>query len=113
VNLPPPATFAAADFDEDTDVDGDDLADWETGFGITGTAEHGDGDADEDADVDGHDFLVWQRQNGSDQAVVAGAPVPEPGAAALAAGALGGLLAMRRRGRRWIFLARRDGARQN
>ena len=50
-----------ADFDEDGDVDGDDLLRWQTNYGMTG-ADHMDGDADGDDDVDGRDFLTWQRQ---------------------------------------------------
>jgi len=69
-----------ADFDEDGDVDGNDLAEWRNGFGTSGSAIHMDGDADADLDVDGADFLVWQRQlgGGGAPAVVVSAPVPEP-----------------------------------
>lgn len=98
----PDAMLAAApplipgDFNGDGDVDGDDLADWSEGFGMTSGAEIEDGDADEDGDVDGNDFLVWQRNvsNGSPGA----APVPEPAAGVLAAlAATVGLLLTRRR----------------
>ena len=68
-----------ADFDEDGDVDGDDLAEWRMGFGIDCTADHMDGDADADQDVDGADFLAW---NGNSAAVctpiASSVPVPEP-----------------------------------
>jgi hypothetical protein len=67
---------AAADFDEDGDVDGDDLAGWQDGFG-DGNA-HSDGDADRDGDVDGGDFLVWQQQRGIARPAVT--PAPEPNA---------------------------------
>ena len=79
--------FLAADFDHDGNVDGDDLAAWEDGFGASGDASHGQGDADEDADVDGADFLLWQRQLGSGPPDPAGAAVPEPSAIWLALGA--------------------------
>jgi hypothetical protein len=70
------SAFGAADFDEDDDVDGDDLTRWRNNFG-TGTA-HMTGDADADGDADGADFLVWQSQLGGPPSVVATAAVPEP-----------------------------------
>jgi uncharacterized membrane protein len=79
-----PAPALEADFDEDGDVDGDDLAEWRDGFGANGAATHMQGDADGDADVDGSDFLVWQRQLGSSAPAIATAgSVPEPAALAL------------------------------
>ena len=65
-----------ADFDEDRDVDGNDLALWKTGIGASGSATHMQSDADGDLDVDGADFLVWQRQFGS--FATAAAAVAEP-----------------------------------
>ncbi len=59
------APVFAADFEEDSDVDVDDLTRWRTGFGLSIGATHKQGDADADQDVDGGDFLVWQQQNGS------------------------------------------------
>src|SRR5262249_27045860 len=53
-------SFAPGDFDEDGDVDHDDLVQWRGDFGA-----NGDSDADEDGDSDGADFLIWQRQIGS------------------------------------------------
>ncbi len=81
----------AADFDEDGDVDGSDLAKWETGYGMASGAAHMDGDADEDLDVDGLDFLIWQRQFTGDLSLPASTAVPEPSSAIL----LMGLAAMR------------------
>lgn len=75
---------ATSDFDGDSDVDGDDLGLWTTGFGKIGGATPGDGDANADGDVDGRDFLIWQRQFGFDLAPGSAAAVPEP--------AVGGLL---------------------
>ena len=68
----------AGDFDEDGDVDDDDLVAWEGGFG-SAPAVHMTGDANADVLAGGFDFLVWQRQFG----MVGGAPavaavVPEP-----------------------------------
>jgi T5SS/PEP-CTERM-associated repeat protein len=76
-------TFTA-DFDEDGDVDANDLSLWRTGFGATGTATHMQGDADEDGDVDGADFLTWHRQLGSGLPTAgSSAAVPEPAAVVL------------------------------
>ena len=71
----------ASDFDEDGEVDGDDLTRWRTNFGAGTT--HLQGDADGDLDVDGRDFLVWQSQLGSATSIATTAPLPEPGALAL------------------------------
>ena len=74
-----PVVYDAADFDEDSDVDGDDLAFWQTGYGTLAGAAHGDGDADEDGDVDGSDFLAWQRGYApSVPLIAANTSVPEP-----------------------------------
>ena len=70
------------DFDNDGDVDGDDLSALETNFGTTGGAGRAQGDADGDFDVDGADFIEWQRGfTGSTAASVA---VPEPNSLILA-----------------------------
>ncbi len=74
-----PVSLLEADFNEDTFVNGGDLAIWEAGYGLSGTAVKADGDGDFDMDVDGADFLAWQRQFGSPAAISAGtAAVPEP-----------------------------------
>lgn len=71
--------FLEADFDEDRDVDGDDLALWKGGFGNVTGAAHTEGDANGDGEVDGSDFLIWQQQAGPPALVVsANVPVPEP-----------------------------------
>jgi hypothetical protein len=75
----PPVTPPAlvGDFDDDLDVDADDLTIWKTSFATNVLA-----DADNDGDSDGEDFLLWQRN------VVPGTPVgavPEPTALALSA----------------------------
>ncbi|MBL9161717.1 MAG: hypothetical protein JNL18_03135 [Planctomycetaceae bacterium] len=68
---------AAADFDEDGDVDNIDLIKWRLGF-ATGTT-HLQGDADGDTDSDGADFLIWQQQFGATPPIAtASATVPEP-----------------------------------
>jgi len=66
----------SSDFDRDGDVDSEDLARWQAGFGIGTTNVQGD--ADGDSDVDGGDFLVWQRQFNSGAAALSGVAVPEP-----------------------------------
>ena len=71
------AVFDPADFDEDGDVDADDLATWQSSYG-TG----GGGDTDLDGDSDGADFLVWQRNN-TGGALSGLASVPEPSTALL------------------------------
>jgi hypothetical protein len=91
--------FLDADFDEDGDVDGDDLADWRAGFGASGSATHAQGDADSDLDVDGNDFLVWQRQLGTSPGVAGATAIPEPGAPALSSLAVCGLAFRHRRQR--------------
>ena len=72
------ASLLSADFEEDGDVDNDDLANWEIGYGTIGTAVHMDGDADGDLDVDGFDFLIWQQQFTGALPLSSLATVPEP-----------------------------------
>jgi hypothetical protein len=78
--------FLSADFDED----GDDLANWNAGFGTSGPATtHMQGNADGDLDVDGADFLTWQRQLGSASTAVADSmAVPETKSIWMAAASL-------------------------
>jgi hypothetical protein len=66
----------AGDFNNDQQVDGEDLATWRSSFGPGAGA-----DADADGDSDGNDFLIWQRQlgAGAPQVAAVGA-VPEPAA---------------------------------
>ncbi|MDC0936429.1 autotransporter-associated beta strand repeat-containing protein [Pirellulales bacterium] len=81
-----------ADFDNDGDVDGDDLAQWVGDFGGTGS------DADNDGDSDGADFLSWQQQfTGNLNPISASTTVPEPSTLVLLIGlAALGILARRR-----------------
>ena len=67
-----------ADFNDDTFVDGLDLAMWKTAFGQGAQA-----DADGDGDSDGDDFLAWQRQFSPPTGGVT--VIPEPGTASLLA----------------------------
>jgi glucose/arabinose dehydrogenase len=62
----------AGDFDEDGDVDGDDLVIWQQAYGSDDL-----GDADDDGDSDGRDLLIWQR-NMTPEAILALSDVPEP-----------------------------------
>ena len=76
-----------ADFEEDGDVDSNDLARWEAGYAFPGAVPHVLGDADGDQDADGLDFLVWQTQYGSNNPLAISAlnTAPEPTTAALLA----------------------------
>jgi len=92
------ADFAPADFDEDGDVDGDDLVKWKAGYGANGDADHMAGDADGDKDVDGNDFLNWQRGVGNGVlAKPAVGAVPEPATLMLGCVAAIGMAAAARR----------------
>jgi hypothetical protein len=83
----------SADFDNDGDVDGDDLDDWQLAYGATALA-----DADLDGDSDGADFLAWQRQFGSGVGpLTAISAVPEPGTLGLSIIAAGAVALKRRR----------------
>jgi hypothetical protein len=87
-----------ADFDADGDVDGDDLANWTSGFATSGSATYAKGDADADQDVDGADFLIWQQQlGGRVLASAATATVPEPAALVLGSLTVGMAAISRRR----------------
>ncbi len=89
--------FFEADFDENGQVNGADLALWRTGFGTPTAATHMQGDANADGAVDGDDLLVWQRQLGlGSPATAAAAAVPEPASLAMLCM---GLLAVLRRPR--------------
>lgn len=89
-----------ADFDSDCDVDNDDLATWEAGYGLDGGAVKTDGDANNDGVVDGLDFLEWQIEYGVGidpvAPLAAAAAVPEPASILLFAG-LSTAICMRRR----------------
>jgi hypothetical protein len=93
----PPIVYDPADFNHDGFVRIDDLMILREGYGMESGATYAQGDADLDGDVDGADFLVWQRNLNAPVASAAGAPVPEPGAAALIADAA---LALRRQRQR-------------
>ncbi|MEQ8210743.1 MAG: PEP-CTERM sorting domain-containing protein [Lacipirellulaceae bacterium] len=84
-----------ADFDLDASVDGGDLADWETGYGIASAALLSDGDATRDAQVAGNDFLTWQQEASIMPLVTA---VPEPSSLMLL-GLAGSMMLGLRRGR--------------
>lgn len=74
-----------ADYDNDGDVDGNDLGRWKSEFGQVGPAVTADGDGDNDAD--GNDFLIWQRELGLPGASFAAVPEPT-GFALLAVGSM-------------------------
>ncbi len=89
--------FFAADFDEDGDVDNNDLTFWQAGHGINGTAAHTDGDANGNLNVDGDDFLIWQQQLGLGTPFEAAQTIPEPTVLLLAAWGIGLVGIARRR----------------
>lgn len=63
-----------ADFDQDGDVDVDDLAKWEVDYGVNGGS-----DANGDGVSNGLDYLAWQRQFGSSAPSASlSTAVPEP-----------------------------------
>ena len=66
-----------ADYNNDGDVDNDDLAVWTGAFGVSGA-----GTADADTDTDGTDFLIWQKTYTGP--LPGTGAVPEPGSAVLA-----------------------------
>ncbi len=70
-----------ADFDNDADVDADDLIQWQGDFG-----QNGNSDSDADNDSDGADFLAWQQQFGSgvSGSLASSQTVPEPSTSLLA-----------------------------
>lgn len=72
--------FNSADFNEDGEVDGLDLAAWKSAFGPGSAA-----DTDNDGDSDGADLLRWQRAVGNVSATNNASRVPEPASAALLA----------------------------
>jgi hypothetical protein len=74
---------AAADYNTDGSVDGEDLDAWSGNFGVSSNANKSMGDANGDGDVDGADFLTWQTQVSPVATFTAAAAVPEPSAAAL------------------------------
>ncbi|MEM8944989.1 MAG: hypothetical protein AAGD11_07365 [Planctomycetota bacterium] len=70
-----PAATDDADFDQDGDVDGDDLLAWQRGAGGSGGLAMGD--ANGSGFVDGTDLAIWQSQYGS-TAALAVSSIPEP-----------------------------------
>jgi hypothetical protein len=86
----------AADFDDDGDVDGDDLTRWRSGFGTSSL--HEQGNADGDGDVDGNDFLVWQRSLGWSTTGAPASTVPEPTSCLLLVAAIASVCTAKRRG---------------
>ena len=96
------ATVTGADFNGDGVVDGEDLAIWETNFGITDGATALQGDADGDGDVDGDDYDEWLMQlgpvpPGSGAGTDRIGLVPEPSGIVLLATSALFALALRRR----------------
>ena len=89
-----------ANFDGDSDVDGDDLLKWQRGSGLTGEMTIANGDANRNGTVDGADLTVWRSQFGNPPVAgnAAAGAVPEPTGVALAVVA-GAIVAVVRRRR--------------
>jgi hypothetical protein len=90
-----------ADFDGDSDVDGQDFLIWQRNVGVTsgGTREQGNANPETDGAIDGTDLEVWRSQFGT----LAGAEVsavPEPATLLLTALAAAAMLSAGRTGRR-------------
>ena len=82
-----------ADFDNDSDVDGNDFLIWQRGVGVGNN--NATGDANGSGTVDGSDLTVWRSQFGPASTATAAA-IPEPGSLALLVFAgIGGLAAGR------------------
>ena len=81
------------DFNNDSFVDGADLAKWKLDFG-----QGAGSDANNDGRTDGSDFLIWQRNYSPAPAVETAAAVPEPSSLAIVlVGAAATLAATRKR----------------
>ncbi|MBA3481806.1 MAG: hypothetical protein H0T51_08330 [Pirellulales bacterium] len=85
-----------ADFDGDSDIDGEDFLIWQRGLGGTNVT-NANGNADGDGDVDGDDLAVWKTQFGTIPAAVSVGAVPEPGALTLGGMTLATLAGVARR----------------
>jgi hypothetical protein len=72
-----------ADFDHDSDVDGDDFLTWQRNVNLMGQSDNSNGDANFDGTVNGADLAVWEAQYGSPPPVSAVTTVPEPASTAL------------------------------
>lgn len=88
--------FASADFNEDGDVDGGDLAQLLAGYDVNSA-----GDTNGDSDTDGADLLEWQRQYTGSSASAA-VVVPEPAAILLLLGFLSAWPCIQRRENRHV-----------
>lgn len=83
INFEVASPFLTADFNENGFVDGDDLATWQTNFGLATGATKSVGDANLDGAIDGGDYLLWQQQFNAAGAALASTNVPEPTAGAM------------------------------
>jgi hypothetical protein len=72
-----------ADFDNDSDVDGNDFLIWQRGQGTTTGATNGNGDANGNGAVDGADLGIWKTQFGMTGSAASVSAVPEPASFAL------------------------------
>ncbi|MCA9262130.1 MAG: hypothetical protein KDA61_23090, partial [Planctomycetales bacterium] len=130
--LPFIVTSPPGDFDDDGDVDSDDLAefarrfggvrggslgDWESTFGDGGAdgasflaAQRGFGSASGGESLSGADFLTWQRLVEFSPSLTLGAAVPEPAAALLGLLAWTVSVGARRASRNLVRVSKRESA---
>jgi hypothetical protein len=87
------AAFAAGDFNQDGQVDADDLAEWRDGFATGSTRAKGD--ANGDGAVDGADLLQWQLDVGATAAASSAIAIPEPASLTLIAMILASRISLR------------------
>jgi hypothetical protein len=87
----------AADFDDNTSVDQEDLSFWRNSYGVQSGARKLQGDADGDGDVDGADLIIWQRQFSLGTALQAASQVAVPEPASLGLLIAGGIACILRR----------------
>lgn len=73
-----------ANFNSDSDVDGDDFLLWQRNYGLEGQVDNSNGDANYSGKVDGDDLAVWETQYGTTGLLsAASTAVPEPAAGLL------------------------------
>ena len=76
INFTSPFAIEPADFDNDSDIDGNDFLIWQRNVGITTGATHDQGDASGNGAVDHDDLVIWQ--SSYPVAVSTVQSVPEP-----------------------------------
>jgi hypothetical protein len=94
----------AGDYDQDSDVDGDDFLVWQRTLGSTVAAGSG-ADGDSSGTIDAGDLAVWRTNFGASGAAAAIGAVPEPATVVLVPLAMGVVAGARRARHRHTFFA--------